>query len=502
MLRPTARRAVRTTTMAAAGLLALAVVLPLPGAAQPAPPPEPARELADALSLPPLALGVPVAVRLNRGQAAFFRLPENVGDIAALTRRLARDTDTVLALYDSHGRLLEEDDDGGDEMLASRIDISATQRGPLILRASLLDGGAGRFEVMLEAAPARAADAPPRTLAEAAGRPGLTVGEPLRLTLRGRQEAYVALPADAPDLIAVTRGLSPGTDTVLTLVDANGRELASDDDGGEEQLASRLEIPAAQRRPLFLRIGTLGGGGGTFDVVIQPDAPAATPTFPRSMREATAAPALTVGQTVPLRLRRGQSALFRLPEGDIAVVTRNLGRGVDTVLTLLDAEGQEMSEDDDGGGGLASRLEIGAGEARPIFVRIRLLGDSAGTFELAVEADTPQAVTFPTSLEAAAAAPMLQPGQAVSIRLRRGQSAFFMLPAGQQVVMTRDLRDGTDTVLEILDPNGRMLAEDDDGGGGFASRIEVAEVGKGPLFVRAGILGDTGGQFELVLTPR
>jgi hypothetical protein len=65
------------------------------------------------------------------------------------------------------------------------------------------------------------------------------------------------------------------------------------------------------------------------------------------------------------------------------------------VLTLLDAEGQEMSEDDDGGGGLASRLEIGAGEARPIFVRIRLLGDSAGTFELAVEADTPQAVTFP-----------------------------------------------------------------------------------------------------------
>jgi hypothetical protein len=243
-------------------------------------PPEPARELADALSLPPLALGVPVAVRLNRGQAAFFRLPENVGDIAALTRRLARDTDTVLALYDSHGRLLEEDDDGGDEMLASRIDISATQRGPLILRASLLDGGAGRFEVMLEAAPARAADAPPRTLAEAAGRPGLTVGEPLRLTLRGRQEAYVALPADAPDLIAVTRGLSPGTDTVLTLVDAMAVSSPPTTMAGEEQLASRLEIPAAQRRPLFLRIGTLGGGGGTFDVVIQPDAPAATPDLP------------------------------------------------------------------------------------------------------------------------------------------------------------------------------------------------------------------------------
>ena len=34
---------------------------------------------------------------------------------------------------------------------------------------------------------------------------------------------------------------------MLTLLDANGRELTSDDDGGEEQLASRLEVPAAHR---------------------------------------------------------------------------------------------------------------------------------------------------------------------------------------------------------------------------------------------------------------
>ena len=89
------------------------------------------------------------------------------------------------------------------------------------------------------------------------------------------------------------------------------------------------------------------------------------PSFPRSLREATAAPALAVGQSVALRLRRGQSAVFRLPEGDIAVVTRNLQRGADTVLTLLDAEGHDVTEDDDGGGGLASRLEIAAGRPAP-----------------------------------------------------------------------------------------------------------------------------------------
>jgi hypothetical protein len=492
---PTARRALRHATFAAAGALALALLRPLPGIAQQAPAPE----LADALTQPPLAVDVPQTITLQRGQAAFFRLPEGAGDLVAHTRRLARETDTVLALFDSQGRLLEEDDDGGEENLASRIEIGASQRGPLILRASLLDGAAGSFDLVLSPAPPQPAGGPARTLVEAVGRPGLEVGVPMRLTLRGRQEAYFALPGDAPDLVAVTRGLDAGADTVLALVDANGRELATDDDGGEEQLASRLEIPAAQRRPLFLRVGTLGGG--SFEVVVQPDAPSATPAFPRSLREAAAAPALAIGQSVSLRLRRGQSAVFRLPEGDIAVLTRDLGRGVDTVLTLLDADGQEMTEDDDGGGGLASRIEVGAGEARPVFVRVRLLGDSAGTFDLAVEADAPQAVAFPTSLEAAAAAPMLQPGMAVPIRLRRGQSAFFMLPAGPHVVMTRDLRDGTDTVLELLDANGRMLAEDDDGGGGLASRLEVGNVGKGPVFVRAGVLGETSGAFELVLLP-
>ncbi len=484
--------------MTAALLLALATAQPVPAAAQQSRLAV-AIELADALSQPPMAAGDTVSVELGRGQSAFIRLPEGAGDLVAETRRLSRNADTVMALVDSQGRLLDEDDDGGDENLSSRIEIGADQRGPLFLRISLLDGTAGRFDVQLNRAPPTDPAAPARNLADAVGRPALAIDRPVRVTLRGRQEAYFRLPADVPDLAALTRGLETGTDTVLTLLDANGRELASDDDGGDEQLASRLEVPAAQRRPLFLRAGTLGGG--TFDVVLLPDTPAPGPAFPRSLREATMAPALAIGQTQTLRLRRGQSAVFRLPEGDIAVVTGNLRRGADTVLTLLDANGEELTEDDDGGGGLASRLEVAAAEARPIFVRARVLGDGAGEFDLSVEADVPEPVTFPTSLQAAAGAPMLQPGVAVPIRLRRGQSAYFLLPPGAGVLVTRDLRDGTDTVLEILDAQGEMLAEDDDGGEGLASRLPIEAVRKGDIFVRAGVLGNGSGAFELVLLP-
>ena len=496
MLQPNARKATRHAAMAAAVLLGLAVLHPLPTAAQPA---MPALELADALTQAPLPVGGTVSIDLARGQSAFIRLPDGAGDLVAETRRLSRNADTVMALLDSQGRQLDEDDDGGEENLSSRIEIGTDQRGPLFLRVGLLDGAAGRFDLTLTLAPPADPNAPPRTLADAATRPPLAAGVPVKMTLRGRQEAYFRLPSGVPDLVAVTRALAAGTDTVLALVDANGRELASDDDGGDEQLASRLEVPSAQRRPLFLRAGTLGGG--SFEVVLLPDAPAPGPSFPRSVREATAAPVLTIGQTVSLRLRRGQSAVFRLPEGVIAVITSTLRRGADTVLALLDAAGQEVSEDDDGGGGLASRLEVAASDPRPAFVRARVLGEGAGEFDLSVEADTAGPATFPTSLEAAAAAPMLQRGIAVPIRLRRGQSAFFMLPPGAHVALTRDLRDGTDTVLEILDANGQMIAEDDDGGEGLASRIAIDATGKGSLFLRAGQLGDGAAAFELILLP-
>lgn len=459
-----------------------------------------ALDQAEAAGRPPLAPGQPVPLRLSRGDSAYFRLPEGLGDLIARTRALDDGTDTVMALLDAQGRVLDEDDDGGEENLASRLEIGGDQRGPLFLRVGLLEQGGGRFELILEQAPPPQPGAPPRTLAEAVGHPALAVGEALSLSLRPRQEAYLRLPADGQDLVALTRRLAEGADTVLALLDANGRVVAEDDDSGEEDLASRLEVPGAQRRPLFLRVGTLGGGGA-FELVLLPDAAPAAAAFPRSVREAAAHPPLEVGQSLPLALRRGQVAVFRLPEGDIAVVTRNLGRGTDTILALLDSEGNAVAEDDDGGNGLASRLEVAASDRRPLFVRAGSLGDAPAQFELAIEADSRAAPAFPTSLRAAAAAAALQPGAATEIRLRRGQSAYFLLPPGAHVALTRSLGDGTDTVLELLDENGNAIAEDDDGGGGLASRIEVADGAKGRLFLRAGVLGDGPGAFELVLLP-
>ncbi|CAH0168529.1 hypothetical protein [Roseomonas sp. CECT 9278] len=456
-------------------------------------------DLAEASAAPALSVGAVVKLDLARGQSAFFRLPEGA-DLEALTRSLARGTDTVMALLDRQGRLLSEDDDGGEESLASRIDVAADQGGPLFLRVGVLEQAGGQFELVLRAAPSADPTGAPRSLTEAATQHPLAIGQAVTIRLRGRDEAYFRLPAGGQDLVVLTRNLSAGTDTTLALLDANGRDLSEDDDGGDEQLSSRIEVPGGQRRPLYVRARVLGTAGA-FELVVMPDTSPPAPPFPASLREATAAPALVVGQAMPLRLRRGQSAVYRLPEGDIAVITRALRRGADTVLALLDADGNVMSEDDDGGGGLASRLEVAGTEPRPLFVRAGMLGDAGGEFELLVEADLQGPADFPTSLSAAAAGRAIDTGAPVAIRLRRGQSAFFRLPPGALTVYTQALRDGTDTILEILDESGRVLAEDDDGGSGLASRLVVDAARKGDVFVRAGVLGAGPGVFELVVAP-
>lgn len=457
-----------------------------------------AYDISEATAQAPLSPGKPVAVQLGRGEVAYFRLPEGAGDLTAFTRRLEGDTDTVLTLVDARGRVLDEDDDGGDGF-ASRIEIGAEQTGPLFLRASLLNRNGGRFELVLEMTPPAAAGAA-RSLVEAVTRPAIEVGQPVQLQLRGRQEAWFRLPATRQDLLVLTQRLEGGTDTVLALVDANGRDIIEDDDGGtHEHLASRIEVPAGQRQPAFIRARSIGGAG-RFELIVTPDTTPAGPAFPGSLRGAASAPPLEVGRPVPLTLRRGQAAYFRLPDGDIAVLTRNLGNGTDTVLTLLDANGEELAEDDDGGGGLASRLEVAGSDARPLFVRATLLGGLSGTFELVVESEA-GVPPVPLSIEEARGAPALERNVGVPVRLRRGQSAFFLVPPGAQMLLTRNLREGTDTVLELLDENGRVLAEDDDGGGGLASRLVAPPDRKGVLFVRAGTFGDTGGAFELVLLP-
>jgi hypothetical protein len=174
---------------------------------------------------------------------------------------------------------------------------------------------------------------------ERATAPALASGQPVRVTLAPRELAFFRLDTTAAAvLVARTRNLTRGTDTMLAAVDDQGRVLAEDDDGGGEPFASLLVLPPGAEA---LRAGGFGNSGGSFDLLL----------------EEVAAEPLPLGAPQRIELERGRLLAFRveLPAGRrYALLTSDLGNEVDTVITL---SGPGLAlRDDDGGQGLASRL--------------------------------------------------------------------------------------------------------------------------------------------------
>ncbi|MBI0536548.1 hypothetical protein D9599_13275 [Roseomonas sp. KE2513] len=469
-----------------------------PAPAQPARPAAPntpayALSAADAARTPPLAPDRPVRVSLPRGQSAFFRIAPEAGEAwAVATRRLSRNADTIVAALDDAGEVVAEDDDGGEESLASRLEIQPGD-GARLLRVGTLENTGGRFEVVLTRVPVQPPSDLAASQAEAASRPPLAVDQPVRVRLRRNQQAFFALPADRSNLTARTRGLSSGTDTALALLDADGTVLAEDDDGGDG-LASLLPIGRAANEPLTLR-ASLVGGTGSFELVLEREDPLAA-DFPTSLEAARARPPLTSGEVVHVELDRGGEAFFALPEGQpLTIVTRNLGDEVDTVLALLDAQGGKLSEDDDGGGGLASRVTTGG---RAAFVRASLLNNARGGFDIAV-AGTSEGTPGAGDVEGASRRPALVLGEAVRLTVEADGQAVVALPFDGRpaLAMTFGLAEGLDTVLELLDAGGAVLAENDDAEG-LASRLEIPAEPR-PAYLRVRLLENKGGEVNLVL---
>ncbi|WP_152980516.1 ABC transporter substrate-binding protein [Stenotrophomonas ginsengisoli] len=191
------------------------------------------------------------------------------------------------------------------------------------------------------------------------------------------------------------------------------------------------------------------------------------------------------GNAIDWLISESQDYKFTIANAGLYVITAE-SANFDTVLKVSGNGVEE--ENDDGGNGLNSRLQMYL-EPGEYTANVRSLADTRGSFKLAIANSTLEAGTVVRD------GTELPLNQRVNGLLGSGGSRSFNLVLSQHSRVSFDARSSDfDTVLEVSG-NG-VNAEDDDGGNGTNSRLDL-NLAPGTYTVDVRSLGGNSGSFTL-----
>jgi PKD repeat protein len=213
----------------------------------------------------------------------------------------------------------------------------------------------------------------------------------------------VTLTAGAATVIE-TSNLAAGNDTIVYLLDANGAQLAVDDDGGSStngQLSSKITYNAATTGTFFVKVARYGASGpaGRYDLRIS--AATAPPTTGCDAYEsddtAATAKVIAVGTSQQHALCTGTDQdwmkVTLIAGSKYTIETLGLAAGNDTVEYVYASNGTtQVAVDDDGGnatnGQLSSKLTYTAPSTGTYFIKVIRYGSGtpAGAYTARVTA--------------------------------------------------------------------------------------------------------------------
>ena len=210
---------------------------------------------------------------------------------------------------------------------------------------------------------------------------------------------------------------------------------------------------------------------------------------------------------------------FRARSGHYYTIRVRHGTNPDTILTLLDSDGRFITEDDDSGGDGEPWLEWAAPSSAIYYVEVRgFAGGDIGTYRIEMgesdpepaPAPQPTLAPAPTTVPARAAddhadgisgATRIQVGDRLNGDIEHeGDVDLFSFRAQSGYNYTIRVRHGTnpDTILTLLDSDGRSITEDDDSGGDGEPWLEWAAPSSGIYYVEVrGFDSDATGTYRI-----
>ncbi len=270
--------------------------------------------------------------------------------------------------------------------------------------------------------------------------------------------------------------MSDDFDTILSVFDASGTELNSDDDGGIGT-NSQLFFLAPETGNYIIRVDAFAGSPvGPFTLTITPDEAEPIAVGDRDEGE------ITEAITYEIELEAGQCVAFQFgsPDGSF-----------DATLAGYDPEGVEVFSNDDGGNGLNAYVDYCAQQTGNYSVVAGMYsGGMPGNFVFE------SGITEPMTLVAADGT-AYSDGIASATLTDATAEYTVKLSAGEGIQASVS-SDDFDTKIALLDAEGTEVASDDDGGEGTNSQLYFEPVADGPYTIRVTSFSSTvTGDYEL-----
>lgn len=436
----------------------------------------------------------------NPGDRDWYRLRLEEGQTYRFTLNASGDTplgDPYLRIYSASGEELAVNDDGGGN-LNSALEFTAAESGTYYVEAAAFaDASQGGYTLSARQGDVPADTTTDQTLsAQGDYRDGI-------LSPAGDRDWYrIELTEGQTLRIMLTSPEGPEAldDPYIVFYNAQGEEVARDDDGGGG-LNARLEYTAPATGAYYLEARGYGDGAhGRYAIAIAPgdigDNPeTAEGIEPNSVRVSTIGAAGDV-DWYGLEVIEGRTYRINV------IGIEGEGGLADPYLRIIGPTGQEVAADDDGGTGLNSYITFATPTGGPYFFAVSSFGGQAtGRYGIVlVDTDVPGHPYTDEVLNAA------DDSRVSSIEIPGDVDYYGVeLEAGvtyQIDVSAHGDHPLRDPYLTIFNGENERVTADDDAGDGADARLRFRPTVTGVYFLAASGVGGSTGTYQITIVRR
>ncbi|MBL8162848.1 MAG: PPC domain-containing protein [Anaerolineae bacterium] len=430
------------------------------------------------------------------------------GDVISINlQALSGDLDPVLTVMDSGGSVLysADDTDGSRNVFIDVLTIPQSARYFVIVGRFGYALGSTRGQFQLDVQRIGVSSAPGSAL---------RYGDSVINTIDNMTpQVYYSFRAERGDIVNIKMQRNSGDlDPYLQVVDSNAFVIADNDDVPGSGLDAEIIGLLIERSGTYIvkatRYGEVAGiSTGQFILTVEEADNSGLGNSPQAAIPITFNEVITGELTM-----RSFTQYYRFEafQNDLISVRMERGRGgLDAFLVIADANLQELTSDDDSGGGQNAKIESFLIPADGTYYILatrfdRDTGTTAGTYDIELQSLGNAFDGVPADVQ------RISYGTSVTGRIDEVtpevRFAFWGVQ-GDAITVSLNRGDGNlDPLVQIQDSAGNVVREDDDGGGGKNARIARYELPTtGIYYVRATRYGgDTGdpntrGSFILVL---